>query len=240
MKRVALGVTKQSGKWILNYLATHPGVKIVAVDSAIDRPGQIDCSDEIKWLKLPHISHLEMAVLKPYLFINISYPKIIKKELLDSCTCINLHMGKLPEYRGRNTFAHAIQNGDKEFTVTLHLMTEGIDEGDIIAERVMPIYSIDTSKSLHDRAELVSYNMFIEELPKILSGKFETRPQIGIARYYGKEIDKEIDMNNSAISIYNKIRSLDFPPYEPAYYVEDGRRINSLFPLWRFQGIAIF
>lgn len=218
MKRIALGVTKISGAWILQYLSTRPDVKIVGVDSMTDRPGQIDCGDEIEWLKLPRKTYKEIVELKPDIFINISYPKVIKRDLLDICPCVNLHMGKLPEYRGRNVFAHAIQNREHFYTVTLHLMSEGLDEGDIIAERTLPIYITDTSKTLHDRAEIVSYQMFVEELQGLLDGTFKTRPQVGQPNYFGKTLRKEIDFRENDLDIYNKIRSLDFPPYEPAYF----------------------
>ncbi len=224
--RIALGVTKTSGAWILRYLSEYPGVEIVGVDSMTDRPGQIDCGDEIEWLKLPRKSYKEIVELKPDIFINISYPKIIKRDLLDICPCINLHMGKLPEYRGRNVFAHAIQNGETQYTVTLHLMAEGTDEGDIIAERTLPIYIIDTSKTLHNRAEIVSYGMFVDEWPSLMNKTYRARQQEGTAGYYGKELNKEIDFTKSDLEIYNKIRSLDFPPYEPAYYRNGKQKVN--------------
>lgn len=226
MKRVALGVTKASGAWILKYLSEYPDVEIVGVDSMTDRPGQIDCGDEIEWLKLPRKTYKEIVELKPDIFINISYPRIIRKDLLDICPCVNLHMGKLPEYRGRNVFAHAIQNREVDYTVTLHLMSEGTDEGDIIAERTLPIYITDTSKTLHDRAEIVSYEMFTDELPKLLNSSYITRKQTGKVGYYGKILNKEIDFTESDLDIYNKIRSLDFPPYEPAYYRYGKEKIN--------------
>lgn len=53
--------------------------------------------------------------------------------------CLNIHPGPLPDYRGVDPVHFALKAGEEEVGVTLHLMTEGIDEGDILAQRRGPI-----------------------------------------------------------------------------------------------------
>lgn len=59
----------------------------------------------------------------------------------------NLHSGLLPQYKGLLTPFRAIANGEKTYGLTLHDLTCGIDEGDIIAKGALPL---DTSKPVLD------------------------------------------------------------------------------------------
>jgi methionyl-tRNA formyltransferase len=214
------------GDRILEYLSTRNDIKIIGVDTKVDREGQKDCEAKIKELKLPRKSYEEIVKLKPDMFLCIYYLKIITKELLDNCLVINLHSAKLPEYRGRNGFAYSIQNNDATHTVTLHLVDEAIDTGDIIAERTAIIDINETSKTLYEKMQKIAFHMFVDEFPNIIKGEYKTRKQLGEPRYYGKNLDKLLDMNDDPQKIYNKIRSLSFPPYEPAYFMRGGKKIH--------------
>jgi methionyl-tRNA formyltransferase len=105
-------------------------------------------------------------------------------------------------------------------------MTEEFDEGDIITERTFPIEFDDTCWTLYKKAQEVAFQMFVDALPNILDGTFTTKKQVGTPRYYDKNLDKELKMDMTAYEFYNKIRSLDFPPYEPAYLMVGGKKIH--------------
>jgi len=65
--------------------------------------------------------------------VGVSYccPYIIR---IDERPFYNYHPAPLPEYKGISIYADAIKNKAKEWGVTLHRMTEKIDEGEIIDE----------------------------------------------------------------------------------------------------------
>lgn len=223
--RVAIGGLGNLAGEILVFLKSQ-NIKIVGVDSICDRKAHVDLRSIARILKLPVKSYEEIVALKPDIFLSLSYLKIIGKELLDNSLCINLHAGKLPKYCGRNPITHSIQNGEKYHTTTLHIMVEKVDAGDIIAERTIPISFLDTAKTLYDKVYRESIQMFKDEFPNILSGKFKTKKQSGERHLYLKDLDKRVDISGDRLKTYNKIRSLDFPPYEPAYYMEGGKKIN--------------
>jgi len=52
---------------------------------------------------------------------------------LPTIAAINLHRGKLPEYKGAEPIRQAVENGDTTFIATAHLMTNVIDDGEILA-----------------------------------------------------------------------------------------------------------
>lgn len=213
------------GARCLKYLCEQK-LNVVVVHAQEDRRGKNDCEETAKRLNLSVTDYEGIVKAKPDLFLSIYYTKKVKKDLLDKCLCVNLHSAKLPDYKGRNTFAHAIQNGDLNYTMTLHLMTEEFDEGDIISERTFPIEFDDTCWTLYKKAQEVAFQMFVDALPNILDKTFTTRKQEGTGRYYDKTLDKELSMEMTPYEFYNKIRSLDFPPYEPAYLIVAGRKIH--------------
>lgn len=150
---------------------------------------------------------------EPDFFISVLWPKIIKPEALEKHRYINLHPAPLPEYRGCNSYAHAIINGESEYGVTLHYMTEGVDEGPIIASPRFPIFHDDTGKSLHDRAQLAALDMFERLWPTLQGGLPPATVQPAAGHYYRRD---------SLLPFYGSPdptvkRALTFPPFANGY-----------------------
>ena len=82
----------------------------------------------------------------PDLNLSVSYDQIIRRPLLEAAPLgfVNFHAGKLPIYRGRNVVNWALINGETEIGLTAHFMDEGIDTGDILLQRTLPIAWTDT------------------------------------------------------------------------------------------------
>lgn len=64
---------------------------------------------------------------------------------------LNIHPSLLPAYPGLDTHARALAAGDRYHGCTVHLVTEGMDEGPILAQASVPILSGDTEDSLAAR-----------------------------------------------------------------------------------------
>ena len=100
--------------------------------------------------------------------------KIVGKEFINSpkIMTINLHAGKLPEYRGSSPLNWALINGEKEFTLSIIKIDEGIDTGDILYERVMLKEDIYDIKDLTRLTNENFPSMLIHVLRGIDKGKF--------------------------------------------------------------------
>jgi methionyl-tRNA formyltransferase len=98
----------------------------------------------------------------PDLVISVLTDHIFTPDELSICPVINLHPAPLPTYRGCNSYSHAIINDDRWYSVTLHLVDEHIDTGNIILTRTIPIHTDDTAKTLHDRAQGAALSMFAD------------------------------------------------------------------------------
>jgi methionyl-tRNA formyltransferase len=174
----------------------------------------------------------------------VYYPNILDAELLDHPTegAINLHQAELPRYRGSNVFSHSIMNAREDdhwrHGTTMHFMIEEVDAGDIISRAFVDITEEDTSRTLYEKTVSASVDLFEETLPSIVSGEVQemATPQAEFDGeryfYYKNSLDgmKEVPPDwlvdaDRRLETYDRIRALDFPPFEPAYTELGDRRI---------------
>lgn len=73
---------------------------------------------------------------------------------------LNIHPSLLPKYPGLDTHARAIAAGDDQAGCSVHLVTEGVDEGPILAQDRVPILSNDTPQSLAQRVLQVEHDLY--------------------------------------------------------------------------------
>ena len=78
---------------------------------------------------------------------------------------LNIHPSLLPLYPGLDTHARAITAGDAEAGCTVHLVTEGVDEGPILGQARIPILPVDTPASLAERVKTAEHELY----PRVLS-----------------------------------------------------------------------
>jgi methionyl-tRNA formyltransferase len=70
-----------------------------------------------------------------------AYGLILRKDILETPKfgCINIHPSKLPRWRGAAPLQHTILSGDKETSVCVMQMDEGMDTGDIIIQQNLEV-----------------------------------------------------------------------------------------------------
>lgn len=73
---------------------------------------------------------------------------------------INIHPSLLPKYPGLDTHARAIEAGDTEAGCTVHLVTEGVDEGPVLDQEFVPILPMDTPESLAERVLAAEHKLY--------------------------------------------------------------------------------
>ena len=117
--------------------------------------------------------------LKPDVLFSFYYRDILSAAILEipASGCFNLHGSLLPKYRGRVPTNWAIINGETETGVTLHAMTTGIDDGDILAQEKVAIAADDTALTLSNKQVAAAHDMLDAALPAIKAGKLTGTPQ---------------------------------------------------------------
>ena len=131
---------------------------------------------------------------------------------------VNFHDGPLPRYAGLNTPNWALISGETQHGITWHMMEGGVDEGDILAQRLFGIAEDETGFSLNSKCYAAAMDSFGEVLEQLTSGDLRRQPQdLSQRSYFGKDKRPEagaiLDFTQPAQSLCNLVRALDFGTY---------------------------
>lgn len=138
-------------------IADAAGVPTVAVDHrpfGKDREAHERAMDEVL-----RASGVEVVALAGYM--RLLTPWLVGQW---AGRMLNIHPSLLPNYPGLNTHARAIAAGDAEAGCTVHLVTEGVDEGPALAQAAVPIVAGDTPESLAQRVLTAEHNLYPQAL----------------------------------------------------------------------------
>lgn len=141
---------------------------------------------------------------------------------------INVHPTLLPKYRGYRSGAYILINGEKQSGVTVHLLEDGIDNGDIIYQEVFDISVFDTPKSMKEKIDKIEGPALVKALLILQSGESSfTKQNEQEATYYDKirtPEDSVVDWECSLKDLYNQIRACDPDDY-PAFFWLEGEKV---------------
>lgn len=162
----------------------------------------------------------EIHSLSPDLFLVASYGKLIPAGWLriPKVGSWNLHPSLLPKYRGAAPIPRQILAGEKETGVTVALLTEALDAGDIVHQIKVPLEERDTAESLALCLAETAKRAFEEALDRGSQGRLRCLPQDESQSSYAKKLAKEegrIDLTESAVELERKIRA--FHPWPGAF-----------------------
>jgi methionyl-tRNA formyltransferase len=155
----------------------------------------------------------KLKELKPDLVVVAAYGKIIPKSALEipGFGCINVHVSLLPKYRGPSPIQNALLRGEKETGVTIMLMDEGIDTGDILAQEKIVIGQNDTTGILMEKLSVIGAKLLSKTIPLWVERKIEAKPQdhdqASLCQLI-ERADGKIYWTDSAEDIHNRYRAL--------------------------------
>jgi methionyl-tRNA formyltransferase len=111
----------------------------------------------------------ELRRLEVDVIVSLNTPQKLKAPLLalPKHGCINVHFGMLPRYRGILPIFYALMNGERSFGVTVHMMDERLDNGDILAQQTVPIAPGDDLETLYPKGFAAASALLNEALEAI-------------------------------------------------------------------------
>lgn len=129
--------------------------------------------------KLDDANLAHIKILKPDIFLSVSYGKIIPQPWLDipRLGIFNIHFSLLPKYRGALCISEAIKNQDNETGVTLMETDEKMDHGAIIDQIKVGIDIDDDVASLTTKLTQAGKEILLHRLPEICAGNYKKTPQ---------------------------------------------------------------
>ena len=160
-----------------------------------------------------YVKGLNIDLVVVYFFSQILKPAILQTPRLG---VINCHPSLLPRYGGPHPAFWMLRNGESIAGVTVHVMTEGIDTGAIVAQQELLVGENETNGQLTQRQHRAATTLLTEAVNAMAQGTIAPTPQnIAERSYFGKmkASDTIVDWNGSAKQIANLWRALQ--PYEP-------------------------
>lgn len=172
--------------------------------------------------------------------ISVLFDYILKPECIEAFPSgvVNLHPAYLPYNRGQYPNVWSIVEGTPA-GVTLHYIDAGIDTGDVIVQRRVPVEAHDTGKTLYRKLERACVRLFKETWPKLRAGRAERIPQNKAAGtcHRTRDVERidEIDLDRlyTARELIDILRARTFPPYAGTYFRADGGKIHLRLQLTR-------
>lgn len=184
---------------------TPPEVKVCALKHGLTvyQPKTLRDGEAMKLIK----------EIQPDGIVVVAYGKILPKEILayPRYGCINVHGSLLPKYRGSAPIQWSVINGETETGVTIMQMDEGVDTGDMLYQRTIPVALDDTAESLFEKLSALGAEMIAEALCQLEKGELTARKQDESLASYAPMLDKsiaEIDWHKSALEVHNLVRGL--------------------------------
>ena len=195
----------------LELVASPVKQSAIRLNLPITQPDKIKNNNEFR---------AQLSTVKPDAIIVVGYGRIIPQWMLDLPPMgnINLHASLLPKYRGAAPIQWAIAQGESVTGVTTMRIDAGLDTGDVLLQRELPITTDDTAETLSPRLAAVGADLMIETLSGLQAGTITARPQDNSQTTLAPILEKEdglVDFSRSATEIFNRLRG--FQPWPGAY-----------------------
>ena len=171
----------------------------------------------------------QLAEIQPDAIIVVGYGRIIPQWMIDLPPLgnLNVHASLLPKYRGAAPIQWAIANGETVTGVTTMRIDAGLDTGDILLQRELPISRQDTAETLAPPLASLGANLLVETLKGLQDGTVIPRPQDDANSSLAPILKREngqIDFSRSAVDIFNRLRG--FQPWPGAFTSFRGRNLQ--------------
>jgi phosphoribosylglycinamide formyltransferase-1 len=119
---------------------------------------------EAQLVEMLRAAEVELVVLAGFM-------RVLKAPMLDAFRhrIINLHPSLLPKFPGLEAWKQALAAGENVTGCTVHYVDAGVDSGEIIAQRQVPIFPGDTPETLHARIQVAERELYPDVIRKVAS-----------------------------------------------------------------------
>jgi methionyl-tRNA formyltransferase len=170
-----------------------------------------------------------LAALRPEIGVSVLFGYRIPPDVLAifPSDCVNVHPAYLPFNRGAYPNVWSIVDRTPA-GVTIHFVDDGLDTGDIVAQRRVAVEPTDTGETLYRRLEEASLALFRETWPLIRSGgapRTAQQPDAGTfhrVRDVARIDEIDLDASYNARSLLDVLRARTFGSFDGAYF-RDGK-----------------
>ncbi len=177
--------------------------------------------------KLDAVAIQQIGNWKPEMIVVAAYGKILPAPLLalPKFGCINFHPSLLPKWRGASPIQNALLAGETQTGITIMLMDQGMDTGDILAQETFTIAPDDTIETLTAKGVSIGQKLLLKTLPQWVGHHITPVKQDNTGATLCQLIEREdgrILWTDDALNIHNRYRALSPWPGIFTYFRKDG------------------
>lgn len=231
------------GLRLLEEATKHVDISAIITLSDVSKTITYDGVNKKRWYKFgidvyeTEDINKEMLLLKklnPDIIIMCGWRQVLSKKILTipKIGVVGFHPTMLPEGRGPAPIINTLLQGLKEGGVTMFFISEGVDNGDIIAQIPFPINENDHAFEIYKKVISTGKLLISNNLPLLVNNQAtRVKQNDNDSTVFEKPSlkDNRIDLEKESIDqIYRKIKALS-NPYQGAYIEKDGKRLI----IWR-------
>ncbi len=134
---------------------------------------------------------------RPDLVVLAGYMRILTPGLIEHFRgrMLNIHPSLLPKYPGLHTHQRALDNGDTEHGVSIHVVTPELDAGPVLMQGRFPIEPGDSAESLQQKVHALEHRMYPQVIQWIAEGRLQ--PDAVTPLLDGKPLEKPVEFNET-------------------------------------------
>ena len=162
LERIRSGVLPAEARVVISDVLDAPILDIArefSIPNAYLPPGRfrtrLEPQAEMELVRMLRDAGAELVILAGFM-------RVLKSPMLEAFPrrILNIHPALLPKFPGLEAWNQALAAGEKVTGCTVHYVDEGIDHGDIIAQREVPILPNDTPETLHARIQIAEHELY--------------------------------------------------------------------------------
>lgn len=154
-----------------------------------------------------------LKAFAPDLMVTAAFGQLLSADNLavPKYGCINVHGSLLPKYRGAAPIQWAVIDGEKETGITTMMTDIGMDTGDILLKRAVPIDPDETAGELYDRLALIGADVLKETLTMLESGtltRIKQDPALATKCCMLKKEHGKLDFSQCVRAVHDRVRGV--------------------------------
>ena len=120
---------------------------------------------EMELVRLLQQDGVELVVLAGFM-------RVLKEPMLNAFPrrIINIHPSLLPKFPGVEAWKQALEAGEKITGCSVHYVDAGIDSGEIIGQKTVPVLPDDSAESLHSRIQIAERELYPQVIAQFAAG----------------------------------------------------------------------
>lgn len=176
LERIRAGSLRAEARIVI---ADSPNAGILAVAREFGAPNVYLSPGKFRTKLEPEAEEMLVQLLRDVeveLVVLAGFMRVLKEPTLSAFAhrIVNIHPSLLPKFPGLDAWKQALVAGERVTGCTVHYVDSGVDSGEIIAQREVPVFLNDTPETLHARIQVAERELYPEVIAQLAPNESST------------------------------------------------------------------